>query len=246
MPPIDPSAQDSSSILNDPAPHATDGPAATIAPAFPPLSERPPPAVLHPHLAVALVVAAAGLAVNLASLKLIERLVHSFPSVTDVIQAQLPYIDFGLPGEFVFIAFLITSATLLITRQRRSFPSVLCLVGVFYAIRGVFLFLLPIGSPPTAPAVLHRFVLYPYPSHAYFPGGHAGLMTILSLSVVNLRWRRALMAVTVAFAFGSVMARDHYIADVLAGGALGYALVSWGRGHLAHLSTNALARHSAR
>jgi membrane-associated phospholipid phosphatase len=245
MPPIDSSDQDPSLIETDPPLLATNAPASTVyatnGAAVPaPPEERPPPAVLHPSLVLALAVAIAGLATNLGSLKLTERLVQTFPSVPDVIQARLPYVDFGVPGEFVFVAFLITCATRLIRRQPRSVASVLCLVGAFYAIRGVFLFLLPIGSPPTAPAETHRFVMYPYANHAYFPGGHAGLMTILSLSMADRRWRRALMVVTIVFAVGSVMARHHYTADVLAGGLLGYALVSWGRGKLAHLSPNAL------
>lgn len=179
----------------------------------------------------------------MGGLRLSERLVPSFPSVPDVIQARLPYIDFGVAGELVFVAFLVASASLLITRQRRAVPSVICVLGAFYAIRGVFQFLLPIGSPPTAPADSARFILYPFANHAYFPGGHAGLMTILSLTVEDPLWRRTLLAVTLVFALGSVMARAHYTADVVAGGALGYALVSWGRGHLAHLSPSvALSR----
>ena len=213
---------------------ATIPPPAVLVPE--PLAGRPPPAVLDPTLAVALAVAFLGLEINLGSLKLAERLVPWFPSIPDVIQARLPYVDFGVPGELVFLAFLLTCATLLIARQPRSVASVLCLVGVFYAIRGVFLFLLPIGSPPTAPAAMDRFILYPYPNHAYFPGGHAGLMTILSLSVEDARWRRVLLAVSIVFAIGAVMARAHYTADVVAGGALGYTLVSWGRGRLAHMS----------
>ena len=192
--------------------------------------------MFRPQLAVALGVGLAGGAVNLGGLRLSDRLVQSFPSVPDVIQARLPYVDFGVAGELVFVAFLVTSVTLLVTRQRRVLPSVICLVGALYAIRGVFLFLLPIGSPPTAPALSVRFILYPYANHAYFPGGHAGLMTILSLTVEDPVWRRLLLAVTIVFALGSVMARAHYTADVIAGGALGFALVYWGRNHLAHLS----------
>ena len=196
--------------------------------------------VLQPQLTAAIAVAIAGLVVNFISLRLSDQLVPWFPSVPDVIQARLPYVDFGVPGELVFIAFFVTSIVLLITRQPRSVPAVLCLIGVFYAIRGVFMFVLPIGSPPTAPPVLNRFVLYPYASHAYFPGGHAGLMTILSLSMQDLRWRRVLLVATIVFGLGSVMARAHYTADVIAGGALGYALVAWGRTHLAPSATRAV------
>ncbi len=201
------------------------------------------PVVFHPGLALSFGLVAIGVAMHMGSLTLIERFVAGFPSVTDVFQAKLPYVDFGVPGELVFVAFFIACWTLLIRRQPRSVPSVLCLLGAFYAIRGVFLFLLPIGSPPTAPAIADRFVLYPHPDHAFFPGGHAGLMTILSLVLQDRRWRRAMLAVSVAFALGTIVARTHYTADALGGWVVGYALVSWGRRHLAHLAATGRPRN---
>lgn len=172
---------------------------------------------------------AAGLAVHMSALAAIEQLVPSFPSVPDVVHERLPYVDFGAPGEWLFFAFLAVVFVHLVRQRPADLPRALTLLGVFYAIRGVFLFLLPIGAPPTAPPLDSRFVLWPFARHAYFPGGHAGMMTILAASVAARPWRRALLAFVVVFAFGTLLARTHYAADALGGILLGWGIVRGSR-----------------
>jgi hypothetical protein len=176
-----------------------------------------------------LLVLAAGLAVHMASLAWIGTLVLEFPAVPDVLHARLPYVDFGVPGELVYVAFIVAMATVLRRKQPRTVPVILAALGIFYGIRGIFLFLLPIGLPPTAPPLSERFVFWPFAEHAFFPGGHTGMMTVLSLSVVSTKWRRAFIAVTVAFALGTLLARTHYSADAFGGWLVGYAVVLWTR-----------------
>lgn len=172
---------------------------------------------------------AAGLSVHMAALAGIERFVSDFPPVPDVIHARLPYVDFGAPGEMAYGLFMVCVLTRLVRRQSDTLPTVLALLGLFYALRGVFLFLLPIGIPPTAPPLGDRFVLWPFPGHAYFPGGHTGMMTVLSLSVRDRVWRRALIVATIVFAIGTLLSRTHYAADAFGGALLGYGITLWGR-----------------
>jgi membrane-associated phospholipid phosphatase len=174
----------------------------------------------------------AGLALHMASLAGIEQFVHTFPSVPDVLHSNLPYVDFGVPGELLYAAFLVTITAVLLKRQPRTVAGILFLLGVFYGLRGVFLFVLPLGMPPTAPPLESRFVLWPFPGHAYFPGGHTGMMTVLSFSVVSRSWRRAFLVATLAFAFGTLLSRTHYTGDALGGWCIGYAIVLWGRRHV--------------
>ena len=173
----------------------------------------------------------AGLLIHMVSLKLIEQFTTTFPSLPDVLMARLPYVDFGIPGELYFFAFFVVVAAVLMRSQAERVPSLLAKLGIFYAFRGVFLFLMPIGSPADAPPLASRFVLYPFPSHAYFPGGHVGLMTMLSLSVHETRWRRCFLLATGLFAAGTILARTHYTADSVGGWLLGYAITSWSRRH---------------
>ena len=174
---------------------------------------------------------AAGLGIHMGALALIEKFVRVFPPLPDVVHAHLPYVDFGWPGEIVYAAFLVTATAVLFRTQKHSVPAILAMLGVFYAVRGVFLFLMPIGLPPTAPPLASRFVFWPFPGHAYFPGGHTGMMTVLSLSVVSRPWRRALLAITFAFAIGTLLARTHYAADAFGGWLVAYCIVLWGRRH---------------
>lgn len=173
-----------------------------------------------------------GLASHMVALASVDALVRDFPSVPDVVHDRLPYFDFGAPGEWAYAVFMLAMVFVLFRRQPRTVPVILTRLGVFYALRGVFLFLLPIGAPPTAPGLDERFVLWPFAGHAYFPGGHTGMMTVLSLSVAAPRWRRAFLAATFAFALGTMIARTHYTADAVGGWLLGYAVVLWGRARL--------------
>ncbi len=186
----------------------------------------------QPSLRDGLLMLAGGLALHMAALAGIERFVQSFPPVPDVLHMSLPYVDFGPPGELVYAAFLVTIIAVLMKRQPRTAPGILFLLGVFYGLRGLFLFLLPIGIPPTAPPLEARFVFWPFAGHAYFPGGHTGMMTVLSLSVISRSWRRAFLVATFAFAFGTLLSRTHYSADALGGWCIGYAIVLWGRRHV--------------
>jgi hypothetical protein len=180
-----------------------------------------------------------GLAFHMTALATVDAWVREFPSVPDLLHERLPYYDFGAPGEWAYATFMLAMAFVLFRHQPRTVPVILTLLGSFYAVRGLFLFLLPIGSPPTAPALDERFVFWPFAGHAYFPGGHTGMMTVLSLSVASRRWRRAFLAATFAFALGTLIARTHYTADAVGGWLLGCGIVLWGRRRIGSASDGA-------
>ena len=187
---------------------------------------------LRPTPWIAAIAAVAGVTVHMGALALIERFTTTFPSVPDVLLERLPYVNFGIPGELAFVVFLVLVTVVIVRSRNVTVAGVFTQLGLFYAVRGLFLFLHPIGSPADAPPVDSRIVIYPFPSHAYFPGGHVGIMTILSLSVHARRWRWAFLSGTALFALGTMLARTHYTADALAGSLLGYAIVTWARRHL--------------
>jgi hypothetical protein len=184
-----------------------------------------------------------GLTLHMAALASVDRLVPAFPSVPDLLHVPLPYVDFGVPGELAYAVFMLAMGFVLFRKQPHTVPAILTLLGLFYAVRGVFLFLLPIGMPPTAPPLSERFVLWPFPGHAYFPGGHTGMMTVLSLSVLSRPWRRAFLVATFVFAVGTLLARTHYSADAFGGWLVGYAIVLWGRQHLGSLGSGPAVTH---
>lgn len=170
-----------------------------------------------------------GLAVHNGLLSIVERLVATYPSVHDVLLERLPYVNFGRAGELYFALFLAIFAVMLFRDQRPDVGRVLTLLGLLYASRGIFLLLLPIGAPVGAPPLQDRFVLYPYAAHAFFPGGHVGLMVLMARLVRRPPWRRWLFLAAAVFAVGTILARTHYTADALGGALLAYAVAAWGR-----------------
>lgn len=183
-------------------------------------------------LLIGTLIAALGVAMHMAALALADRAVDQFPTVPDVLLERLPFFNLFAIGEALFWLYLLVFAVAFFRQRPVSLARVLVLLGVYYAVRGLFLLLLPIGPPPGAPPITGRFVLFPYPEHAYFPGGHVGLMFLLALHLKprGLRWAFAVSAVL--YGIGTMLARAHYSADTLGGLLLGYAVFVWGERNL--------------
>jgi len=173
---------------------------------------------------IGLLVALAGVGVHMVGLALIDRLTTNYPSIADPILARLPFVSLFGVGEVIFIA-LIAALTISFFRSRPQEVSyLLIMIGIYYALRGVFLFLMPIGSPLDAPPVDTRFHFYPYAGHAYFPGGHVGIMLLLAMMTINKPMRWVLIIAILIFGFGSMLTRAHYSGDILGGLMLGYVV----------------------
>jgi membrane-associated phospholipid phosphatase len=181
----------------------------------------------HQRFVVSVFVLALGVAIQFGTLALADRLVPTFPSVYDVTFDVLPRLDFSYIGELFFFLFLALFAIIFFRQPQRDLSSLLIQLGIFYAIRGIFMLLLPIGSPEGTGSVGDRFLLYPYASHAYFPGGHVGIMLLMSLALQRRFLRVGFVVFTILFGFGSMLARAHYAADILAGLLLAYGIVLW-------------------
>lgn len=179
----------------------------------------------------ALSILALGVILQSVALAIADRYVTTFPAVTDLVQRHLPFINMFWTGELYFFAFMACFAITFFRERRHDLPYVLVLLGLFYATRSVFLLLLPIGSPADAPLISSRFVFYPYPSHAYFPGGHVGILFLMSRSIERRSIRRVLLVATILFGIGSIVTRAHYTADFFGGLLLAYGVEAWAERH---------------
>ena len=165
-----------------------------------------------------------GVGWHMAALAIAERSVESYPSIDDVILRVLPRIElFGI-GETAFFAYLLLFAVLYFRQQDRDCGRLLASLGLFYALRGFFLLLLPIGPPLDAFDPGDRLTIYPYASHAYFPGGHIGIMLLMAWALRRRPLRIGLTMFALLFGFGSMLTRAHYTADILGGVLLAYAI----------------------
>lgn len=176
---------------------------------------------------LAISVAAIGVTWQFLSLSLIERSVTIFPRVSDVLMDKFPRIDFGLFGELWFFGLILLFCCFHFRRHWRDTPEVLMALGLMYFFRGWFLFLLPIGAPLGSVGADQRLSIWGHESHAFFPGGHIAILTILAMFAPQ-RWvRRTIWVGLILFGVGTMLAKTHYTMDSVGGIMLGYAVSIW-------------------
>lgn len=182
---------------------------------------------------IGLSVGIAGVALHMGALWVADQTVETFPSVTDIVMEAIPFYNlFGI-GEIAFWVIMAGFAFVLLRWRLKDLGYIFALLGLFYAFRGLFLLLLPIGAPADAPALGERLVIYPYASHAYFPGGHVGVMFLLAMLIPRARIRWLFLCAALLFGFGSVISRAHYSADIVGGLLVAYAVWNIGERHIA-------------
>ena len=173
------------------------------------------------------IVVAGGVFWQYFSLWLVDRLVTIFPSVSDLLMDRFPVITFGLWGEVLFFGLILVFAIPHFRLYWQDTPRILITLGLFYFVRGWVQLFFPIGAPAGAIDPSQRLNIWGYANHAYFPGGHIGILTILVLNQ-RVRSLRPWMWIGVAaFGIGTMLAKNHYVADSLVGMVLAYAITVW-------------------
>ena len=187
--------------------------------------------MLRPWL-IAAAVAAVGVAWQYAALFLVEMHQHTFVGVPDPLLDRWPRIDFGVYGELYFFSLLALFAWFHIRHNWRATPQLIGTLGLMYFIRGWMQLWFPIGPPAGAVGVGQRITIWGHESHAFFPGGHIAVLTIMAL-LSPVRWVRWALAIgLVLFGLGTMLAKTHYTYDSVTGIMLGYACVLLVRGRL--------------
>jgi len=186
-----------------------------------------------------LLVAAAGLAVHQWMLRLTDLHVDFYPHLADPVLSRLPTLGLDRVGEFGLAAFLGVFSLYHFRRQPERTPLLFVAIGILYAMRGVFLWLMPIGAPPGAPPdALH---VYPYANHSYFPSGHVSFISLCAWMSGDVRWRRFFLVVAMVFGLGTLLAKAHYTADLLGALLLSHGVASLtlnASGRIASMSTD--------
>lgn len=178
---------------------------------------------------IAIVVALVGVTWHFRALSLIEKSIAIFPRIPDLLMDHFARYDFGVFGEIWFFGLIALFAVSHFRRQWRETPSVITALGLMYFIRGWFLFLYPIGAPLGAVGADQRISIWGHESHAFFPGGHIAILTILAMFAPD-RWvRYVLWGGLIIFGIGTMLAKTHYTMDSVGGILLGYALAVWVR-----------------
>jgi len=184
---------------------------------------------------VATVVAIIGVTWNFYSLSLIERSITTFPPVTDIFMNLFPRVDFGWFGELGFFVLILLFAVPHFWKSWRATPDVLLALGLMYFIRGWFMFLFPIGPPLGSVGADARLSIWGHETHAYFPGGHIAVITVLAMFTSIITIRRLLWVGAVMIGIGTLLAKNHYTMDSVTGIIIGYAVSVWVQRRLSNL-----------
>ncbi|MFC1662565.1 phosphatase PAP2 family protein [Patescibacteria group bacterium] len=184
------------------------------------------------YLLLSIFILILGVSWHMAALAIVDSATDHFPAIYDIVIERLPVIDLYGIGELAFFIYLAIFGFIFWRSRWPDLPSIIAMLGIFYGLRGFYLLLIPIGAPFDAPDIASRFVLYPYPTHAFFPGGHIGIMFIMAMMINNKTARYLLMTYVLLFGFGSMLTRAHYTVDIIGGLVLGYAVYAWGVKHL--------------
>ena len=173
---------------------------------------------------VGMLVAVAGLAVHQWLLRLTDVNVAFYPHLADPVLLRLPTLGIAHVGELALAAFIGVFAFHHFRRQPERTPLLLVAIGILYAFRGVFLWLMPIGAPQGAPPDLPQ--VYPYANHSYFPSGHVGFISLCAWLTADVRWRRSFLAAALVFGVGTLLAKAHYTADLIGAFLLSHAVAT--------------------
>lgn len=179
---------------------------------------------------IGIVMLIAGLAVSVQAGNFVSNHWATHPSVHDIVLEHIPYVNLFFIGEMLYWLVLATYLLLYIRYQRAQIPYILCLVGIYYLLRSLFLILLPIGHPFSAPEYGERWSAYP--QFAYFPSGHLGFLTIITLGLGPIRFHRWFWLLVFFFGVGMIITRAHYTVDILGAVVIAYAVYSFAEKHL--------------
>lgn len=163
------------------------------------------------------------------ALALVDRVVTNYPSVPDVLMDRLPLVTFGVWGELLFVALFLLFAIPHFRYNWRATPRVLVQAGLVYFIRAWFLIFLPIGPPADSIPADMRLSIWGFANHAYFPGGHMGVLTVYAMNLPIRKLRPLMWALVIIFAVGTILNKNHYTADALGGLIVGLTAIRWGK-----------------
>jgi membrane-associated phospholipid phosphatase len=102
-------------------------------------------------------------------------------------------------------------------------------IGLAYFIRACFLIFIPIGPPAGSIPATERLSIWGFANHAYFPGGHMGVLVVYAMNLPVKRLRPLMWVLTIVFAIGTILNKNHYTADSLGGLLVGLTAVRWGK-----------------
>jgi membrane-associated phospholipid phosphatase len=156
--------------------------------------------------------------------------VDELPHLPDRILTRIPVLHAS--WSYDILAILAMTLFIIYTGWKRpkEAPYFFILFAIAYTVRAVFISIAPLGEPIGADTGLLKQWFGSY-VHGMFPSGHtqAGVLAIL---LAHGRWKIALAILTTAMAVLLILARGHYVIDVLGAAIFAYAIYMFGETQL--------------
>jgi len=193
------------------------------------------PVVKSKYLYYGILAVIAGAGLNFAS----ETYLHNYmsegrtlPMLSDLILDNLPFYNVSLIYDiFCLVPIFLVLIYIVHKKDYNRIPMFLLMTGIFYIVRGVFIFLTPFGNPPMfngSDPLFHGFSNYEL---GVYPSGHAGNVFLLFLLVKDNSYKWLIFICLVIVVTALFLARGHYSIDILSGVFFSYAIRAFGEKH---------------
>ena len=143
----------------------------------------------------------------------------------DLFFMNTPYVDILWLADLI-VAAAVASFIIYMVRHKKmkELPFYAVMLGVYYFLKAVFIYLTPLGNPHPSPGTGLGFL----PSGGMFPSGHLGTIFLLFLFTLDSKskyWKGYFIILCIFEATAMILSRGHYTIDLV--GALFIAYTVW-------------------
>lgn len=157
---------------------------------------------------------------------------ESLPVLSDLILENIPYVDVDYLYDIFSIVGMVIFAMYVVQYQKLGkLPYYLTLIGLFQAVRAIFIVLTPFGNPPMFDGTESVFEGFSNYEIGVYPSGHTGVAYLYFLMARKANYRAALLLSFLVVVVALFLARGHYSIDILSGVFFAYAIKSFGERH---------------
>lgn len=184
---------------------------------------------------VSAAVLATGVYLNMLSQEYLHYYIEegeTLPVLSDLVLDNIPYLDVDyLYDIFSIVGFVIFTSYIFHHSKFREVPYYLILIGLFQALRAVFIILTPFGNPPMFDGTESMFNGFSNYELGVYPSGHTGVAYLYFLMARKREYRFVLFLSFLVVVTALFLARGHYSIDILSGVFFAYAIKAFGDKH---------------
>jgi len=182
---------------------------------------------------VGLLVLAFGLVLNALSMSILYKRKDSLPVLSDLILDNIPLVEWAyIYNLFSILAILLFVIYIIKKEKYKELPFYLCLFGIIYILRGIFILLTPFGNPVEAyNPIMDSFSKLRV---GVYPSGHTGL-SFLAFLLSDGKFKIFIGISCLMVIVLLLLAKGHYSIDIFSALIFSYAVYCFGCKYLSDL-----------